>query len=147
MVTLISAARAVLCTSRSPCAHLGRTPLRWCVHNVAIKICRNEYHHWRHQKYLRWELNCVYPNMHWAGGVCIPTCTGQGGCMPRGGCVCPWGMSAQGVSVQGVWQTHTQHQRQTPVCKLRLRAVMTGLLFQSSAYWTVPWFSEWGSLN
>ena len=32
---------------------------------------------------------CVYPSMHWAKGVCIPACTGQGGvsawgCLSRG---------------------------------------------------------------
>ena len=39
----------------------------------------------------------VYPSMHWAEGVvCIPACTGQGGCLPRG--TSAWGGSAQGVS-------------------------------------------------
>ena len=69
----------------------------------------------------------VYPNLHWAGGVCIPPCTGQGvhhkdalgrGCVPSmhwvgvyhtdalaGGCVSQhalgMGMSTQGVSAWG----------------------------------------------
>ena len=58
---------------------------------------------------------CVYPSMHWAGGVYIPAYTGQGGVYPSmhwaggvcqggvcpGGCL-PRGMSVQGVSVGGV---------------------------------------------
>ena len=36
----------------------------------------------------------VYPSMHWAGGVCIPARTGQGGCLPGGGGVCPEVVSA-----------------------------------------------------
>ena len=74
---------------------------------------------------------CVCPSMHWAGGVCIPARTGQGGvclprgvlpkggrCLPRGclprrgvpaqrGCVCPGGVSVwwvclpRGVSAWG----------------------------------------------
>ena len=42
---------------------------------------------------------CVYPSMHWTGGVCR-------GCLP-------WGVSAQGC----VWQTPPRDQRQTPPCK------------------------------
>ena len=43
-MTLISATRAVLCTSRGPSAHLRRTPLLWRVCNVAVVMCRNECH-------------------------------------------------------------------------------------------------------
>ena len=47
---------------------------------------------------------CVYPYMHWAGGVCIPACTRQGGVyssMHWAVGVSAWGVSAQGVSARG----------------------------------------------
>ena len=40
LVTLISAASAVLCTSHGPFTHLRRTPLRWRVCDVAVAMCR-----------------------------------------------------------------------------------------------------------
>ena len=58
----------------------------------------------------------MYPSIHWAGGVCISACTGQGGgsisqhalgkgCLPRVWGVCPGcGVSAQGVGyLPRVW--------------------------------------------
>ena len=61
----------------------------------------------------------MYRSMHWAGGVCIPACTGQGGCIPactgqggvsqhaldRGvclGCVCPGGCLPGDICLGGV---------------------------------------------
>ena len=59
------------------------------------------------------QVGCVpparwpYPSMHWAG-VCIPTCTGQQGCVSQHalarGCVSQHALP-MGVSARDVWQT------------------------------------------
>ena len=67
--------------------------------------------------------------MHWAGGVCIPPCTGRGVCVCVPECTgqeevstlgvsarrcLPMGVSAQGVSAQGSVGETPRDQRQTP---------------------------------
>ena len=55
LVTLISAASAVLCTSHGPFTHLRRTPLRWRVSDVAVAMCRSDCHLYPWEYWVKFE--------------------------------------------------------------------------------------------
>ena len=61
---------------------------------LAVYYERSTIHHIPNTRMHFW----LYPSMHWAGGVCIPTCTGQGvyPSMHWAGEVSAWGVSARG---------------------------------------------------
>ena len=121
---------------------------------LAVYYERSTIHHIPNTRMHFW----LYPSMHWAGGVCIPTCTGQGvyPSMHWAGEVSAWGVSARGcLTGMCVADTPPGPGADTPLWtdrhlwkhnlhKLRLRVVIMPIL--PILYWhalrTESWMKE-----